>query len=534
MLKIISGLGVSVFLVVNISQAFSDVAWNHPHAEAIKYVESENIVSGYGDDTFKPDTSINRVELLKILVEAQPSPRDNCGVSAKYTDTDQTAWYQDYLEAAACRGIATGYSDLSFKPANPVLAAEAFKMITKTFGYAVGSESGEWYSRYLQVLADKFAIPRTIEAPDSALTRGQMAEMIYRLEKGVNSSQSSHTAATLMANTKAVVAASTAEGVDYDYVSKSGSTVSITTDDKYRYIRSNGLPNHETGEFPNSGNPNTISSQDLDFRVPLDPVYSEEPWVVRRIGVAINGIFFEPGTAETYNGDTDWRIEAIQAGRRALGLDINYAHVQPTGAYHYHGVPTYLVRQLAAQNTDDQLLIGYAADGHGIYYSQAELYKPSFQLKSGVRAGGPGGEYDGTYTADYEFVAGSGDLDDCNGKWVNGEYRYFLTHEFPYQPRCLHGVADASFGNGGRGGGNQADQPRTDFGPPSESQLPEVAPPASAPQKMPHEVCAEMGSPFSKESHSCEVIPSNSNNLKCAAGGGVMIESVCRFTPPGR
>ncbi len=35
--------------------------------------------------------------------------------------------------------------------------------------------------------------------------------------------------------------------------------------------------------------------------------------------------------------------------------------------------------------------------------------------KQGNHKGGPGGRYDGSYTSDYEFVAGSGDLDKANG-----------------------------------------------------------------------------------------------------------------------
>ena len=39
--------------------------------------------------------------------------------------------------------------------------------------------------------------------------------------------------------------------------------------DGYRYIESDGLPDHATGRFPNSRNPNAISTQRYQFRVPL-------------------------------------------------------------------------------------------------------------------------------------------------------------------------------------------------------------------------------------------------------------------------
>jgi hypothetical protein len=524
MFKILTVSSFSFVLLVTLAQAaFTDVPSSHPHADAIEYVESTGIVSGYDDGTFQPDSVINRVELLKILVESQPSPRDNCGVSASYSDTDDQAWYQPYLEAAACRGIATGYADQSFRPANPVLAVEAFKMITKAFSYALSSVEGDWYVPYVDTLAKKLAIPREIEAPESALTRGQMAEMIYRLEVGINDGQSSHTVDTLLAQAVKVVETAKANGTTFDYVSQNGSVVTITDDGTYRYIKSNGLPNHETGEFPGRGNPHTISAQEISYRVPMEPVYSAESTPVRRLGVALNGIFFEPGTAETWNGDQNWRIEAIQAGERALGLDENYAHVQPTGAYHYHGVPTALVAQIAAQNADDQLLVGYAADGHGIYYSQAGVYTPSYQLRSGTRDSGPGGTYDGTYTSDYQYLANSGDLDDCNGKWVNGEYRYFLTDTYPYQPRCLHGVADPSFETRGSQTGETRPSPGTSLGS-------SVSQPHGG--QMPHEVCESMGASFDRTNHRCQVSNTSSNQTKCEAGQGRFSSGVCQFLPP--
>ena len=47
--------------------------------------------------------------------------------------------------------------------------------------------------------------------------------------------------------------------------------VKIETQGSYRIIIANGIPNHPTGKFPNSGNPNTIQVQNYKFRVPAKP-----------------------------------------------------------------------------------------------------------------------------------------------------------------------------------------------------------------------------------------------------------------------
>jgi len=70
-------------------------------------------------------------------------------------------------------------------------------------------------------------------------------------------------------------------------------------------------------------------------------------------------------------------IEAL-SGARPLGIDQNSAHVQPNGAYHYHGVPTGLVALLGPQRP---VLIGWAADGFQIYVQDA--MRPSWRRTGG-------------------------------------------------------------------------------------------------------------------------------------------------------
>ena len=239
------------------------------------------------------------------------------------------------------------------------------------------------------------------------------------------------------------------------------SKVTITEEDSFRVIRANGIPNHETGKFPGPGCPNAISAQSYLFRVPRHPQTNATFTSLKQqaIGVALNGVPFDPGTAEYWKHDRNsgWHIEAVGGGK-SLGLDQNQAHVQPSGAYHYHGIPAGLLAQLREK---DPALIGYAADGFPIY-AQTPENRSSYRLKAGTRPGGtagPGGNYDGTYTEDYEFVGGLGDLDEANGRtgitpeYPQGTYYYVATAEFPFYPRMLKGTPDVSFRRGPPGGG---------------------------------------------------------------------------------
>jgi hypothetical protein len=232
-----------------------------------------------------------------------------------------------------------------------------------------------------------------------------------------------------------------------------GTKTDVTITGDKRMMTTNGLPNHTTGTFPNAGNPNTISAQNVKYSFPLNPVYIGKAKWAREPGVAINGVKFEPETAEAFVCETGerYRIEAFQTLVN-LGLDANHAHVQPTGAYHYHGVPVGLINIL--DKGEDLILVGFALDGFPIYYSKSGKYKPSFKLANKSRTGDvcayntrkeiiskemKNTQPDGTFVSDWEYVKGHGDLDECNGATVNGKYMYFVTDTYPYAGRCLMG-----------------------------------------------------------------------------------------------
>jgi hypothetical protein len=185
---------------------------------------------------------------------------------------------------------------------------------------------------------------------------------------------------------------------------------------------------------------------------------------------------FDPFAAEWWKGDPNsgWQYEP-HGGAINLGLDSSNAHVQPNGAYHYHGIPTGLIDALSG-GKPQVTLVGWAADGFPIYgpwghsdpqdaSSPLKKLVSGHVIKSGTRpADSPGGKYDGSFVQDYEWVAGTGDLDASNGRFgitpefPQGTYHYVLTEQYPFIPRKFVGTPDASFERRGPPGGG--------FGPP--------------------------------------------------------------------
>jgi len=263
------------------------------------------------------------------------------------------------------------------------------------------------------------------------------------------------------------------------------SKYSWSSDGTNRILNGNGIPNHEVGTFPNSNNPNSISEQNVSKSFTLCPsiIYEGGLEVVgpaMAIAYALNSVKFDPATAGRCNdagecslarGDGNWNIEALGHETFDFGDDMNHAHVQPNGAYHYHGMPELLIDFFGDSN--GMTLIGWASDGFPVYarygyadpedsQSQLKALTTSYRLKSQpdenrpntltAILGGPNATNNinkpipmGAFTQDYEYVEGLGDLDECNGifgvtpEFPDGIYYYVVTDDFPFFTRCLKG-----------------------------------------------------------------------------------------------
>lgn len=173
--------------------AFTDVT-SQDDEEAIDYLYSEDIVDGYSDGTYKPQTPINRAELLKILVESRvedlPDDGEDC-----FTDVSEE-WYAKYVCYAKTEGWVEGYEDGSFGPAKNINRAEAIAMIFKVYAedldfFDVEEEdenvyldvSNEaWYADYLYTGKESGILEdNSYFYPSDEITRGDTASALYRL-----------------------------------------------------------------------------------------------------------------------------------------------------------------------------------------------------------------------------------------------------------------------------------------------------------------------------------------------------------------
>ncbi len=164
--------------------AFDDVAADSPYADAINYLQENELVEGFADNTYRPDQTISRAEFTKILLLSNFAAKDilECNTS-EFSDVAEDAWYLSYVCYAKENEIIKGYDDNTFGPDKTIIFAEAAKIIVNTLIEVQPGGIGEdWWRPFVATLAKAKATPPTIEAATQQITRGEMAEIIYRLK----------------------------------------------------------------------------------------------------------------------------------------------------------------------------------------------------------------------------------------------------------------------------------------------------------------------------------------------------------------
>jgi hypothetical protein len=87
------------------------------------------VIGGYDDGTFRPDTTVNRAEATKMLMLAlQMVPSRDSGALA-LTDVRPEDWFEPFVRTLALREIISGYGDGTFRGGNVITRAESAKII---------------------------------------------------------------------------------------------------------------------------------------------------------------------------------------------------------------------------------------------------------------------------------------------------------------------------------------------------------------------------------------------------------------------
>ncbi|WP_394235047.1 carboxypeptidase regulatory-like domain-containing protein [Niallia oryzisoli] len=124
---------VSVVPTASFAAEFTDVQ-GHWAKNAIEYLVGKNVLDGYENGTFLPNNDITRAEAAKILALTLGLEIDE-SKKANFDDIPQSHWASSYVAAIVnnTEGVIGGFGDGTFKPDQKISRQDFAKMIVKAY-----------------------------------------------------------------------------------------------------------------------------------------------------------------------------------------------------------------------------------------------------------------------------------------------------------------------------------------------------------------------------------------------------------------
>ncbi|MDP5275295.1 fibronectin type III domain-containing protein [Chengkuizengella axinellae] len=196
----ISSTTNSIYTLISNEVSFKDVQ-SHWAKEAVNDMGSRMIISGVGNNMFKPDEEITRAEFAAIIVRGLGLKLEKG--ATPFTDVKSTAWYNDVIHTAYSYQLIKGYEDGTFRPNEKVTREQAMVIIAKAMeltelkeklpsktieeqlgSYEDANQASEWAKKSLADVLQAGIITGKNElelAPKVNITRAEVAIMIQRL-----------------------------------------------------------------------------------------------------------------------------------------------------------------------------------------------------------------------------------------------------------------------------------------------------------------------------------------------------------------
>lgn len=169
-------------------------------AQAVAYLTSYGILTGYADGTFRPDAPVSRAAFAVALHRCQfAAPVGRYGSGDDFSDVPDGFWAKRYLNSALVLGWMSGYADGTFRPAASVTRAQAATALNRVLGRdASRTAVPEGTSPFSDLPEDHWACANVLEAagalpevpadivtpPESALPRDTDAAFFLSQTEG--------------------------------------------------------------------------------------------------------------------------------------------------------------------------------------------------------------------------------------------------------------------------------------------------------------------------------------------------------------
>jgi len=185
---LLSLVSFSLAFAQDVNSVFLDISSSYKYFNSIKYLKDNQVINGYPDGTFRPNNTLKRAELAKIVVLSSNIP----SVAARncFPDLDPSQWYAEYVCAAKASGLVQGYFDGTFKPSRDISRAEAIKIMAEAEDFDLDQnltdvfldvKIDDWFYKYTNVSKTLGVLPfDSLLNPALFITRAEFSEVYAR------------------------------------------------------------------------------------------------------------------------------------------------------------------------------------------------------------------------------------------------------------------------------------------------------------------------------------------------------------------
>lgn len=181
-----------LFLFIPIAKAsFGDLPKTHQYYPAITYLQEKNIIKGYSDNTVRAGSLINRAEFVKMIMEGFQIPVST-NTKKCFRDVKNTEWFAKYLCGAKEQGVISGLKNGKFEPARTINKVESLKIILNAAKIPQKKpitlpfndvKADDWFYEFvLAAFTGNYLEEQgPLFEPSKQYNRGQMSEILYRI-----------------------------------------------------------------------------------------------------------------------------------------------------------------------------------------------------------------------------------------------------------------------------------------------------------------------------------------------------------------
>lgn len=147
------------------------------YQEEVETLMALGVINGYPDGTFKPERTVTRAEMAKLLVGALGYGELAEGATSTFADVQGT-WAESYVGFAASMDLVVGYPDGTFRPSQPMTMDEAMTMVIRALGYTDEVLKGSWPTNY-KVKALDLGLTDNVTSLSGAAARSNVAVLLF-------------------------------------------------------------------------------------------------------------------------------------------------------------------------------------------------------------------------------------------------------------------------------------------------------------------------------------------------------------------